>query len=588
MQRLIVKSGSDEIRSFSLESGSAQVLGRAIDADCSYPTEACLSRRHMELRSGLGVLEVQSLPNVANPIVFRGETNERFTMTPGDFFVVGATTFHFESTDGERRATFAGSESAPSHAHTTSDHEMRDRGGAADRMRLLDLMELPVILRTKSRAEFFVFACGSMRLATGAEWVQTLWMGDEAPIVLAEDARLDRGARPLSRKLMQQAIDEAPKPTTYCWGDGASDVSLGATAHEGVDWAICCAMPVPGEEPVLFYLAGSQAQGGGIDATTVCDLSLRNTARLVGLVADMVGRAISMEKLERWKSRLGQFFSERVASEILESDAEEALAPRITDATVMFFDIRGFSARTEENFSIREEEDLERILDFTKSRRVVLNVVSQCVVDHFGVIISYAGDGLLACWNVPKPIPGYLEHACLAAIEMTERIVELPGGWQCGIGVGMGQIVAGSLGSDVKEQYDILGAVVNQASRIEGITKVVGVQILVTENVAKSVDATQVMTRRVARFQPAGMTEQIDLFTVDRAPEEAAIRDALANRHTIHTEGLAAFERGDWDEAFKILSPIATEDAPAKYVLSMAVGGKPPKDWQGVIELTSK
>ncbi len=333
-------------------------------------------------------------------------------------------------------------------------------------------------------------------------------------------------------------------------------------------------MPVPGEEPVLFYVAGRHVT--------------RNAARLVGLVADMIGRAISMEKLAQWKSRLGQFFSEKVVSEILESDAEDALAPRITDATVMFFDIRGFSAKTEENFSLREEENLERILDFTKARRSVLNVVSQSVIDHNGVVISYAGDGLLACWNVPKAFENHAEEACLAAIEMGEKIEDVPGGWRCGIGVGCGQLVAGSLGSDQKEQYDILGSIVNQSSRIEGITKVVGVQILVTEAVARAVDAERIMTRRVARFRPAGMTEEVDLYTVDRTPSDATARSALEQRFAAHNQGLDAFEKGAWEDAFKLLTPIATQDPPAKYLLSMAIGGAPPRDWRGVIELTSK
>ncbi len=591
-QKLVVRSGDEHVQAFDLTLGGELVLGRSSQADCPVDSEECMSHRHAVLRSKPGVLEVERLPKATNPILFKGSASDAFSLQPGEFFVIGSTTFQFECDVGvAAHLRKPGGEIAPNVEHTMTLEEMRDRGMAGDRMRLLDLMELPIVLRTKSRSEFYMYACGTLRTAAGADWVQAASLGEDQPIVLAEDASLDFGGpRRLSRRLIKAAIAEARKPVTYCWGRGDGEASFDATAHEGVGWATCCAMPVPGEEPVVFYVAGhsDSARGGGIDGITACDMSLRNVARLVGLVADMIGRAITMEKLEVWKSRLGQFFSEKVVSEILDSDAENALAPRITDATAMFFDIRGFSARAERNFSLREEENLERILDFTKARRGVLNAVSQCVIERSGVIISYAGDGLLACWNVPKAIEHHAELACLAAIEMTERIREIPGGWRCGIGLGKGQIVAGSLGSDQKEQYDILGAIVNQSSRIEGITKVVGVPILVTAAVAEAVDPARILTRRVARFRPAGMNQEIDLYTVGRTPQDKKARRMLKERFAAHGRGLDAFEKGDWQKAFELLTPIATEDPPAKYVLSMAIKGEPPRDWHGVIELVSK
>jgi adenylate cyclase len=592
MHKLVVRNGASVVETFVLEDGRDQVLGRAVDVDLSFPSEDCLSRCHVSLRARSDAVEVTRLPSASNVVVFQGESKDWFVMQHGEFFVVGATTFHLDVGREPSGSTGeADPDERPDLQYTMDVDEFRSRKDRGDRMRLLDLMELPVVLRTKSRSEFFMYACGVLRLATGASWVQTVWMGEETPIVLAEDSDLDcRGPRGLSRTLMRSAIDEPQKPVTFCWSSGGSSESLEVTACENVGWAICCAMPVPGEEPVLYYVAGEGLpdRGTGMETMTSDDMSLRDTARMVGLVADMIGRAISMEKLERWKSRLGQFFSEKVVTEILDSDAEEALAPRITEATVMFFDIRGFSAKTEEQFSIREEENLERILDFTKARRAVLNVVSQRVIEHNGVIISYAGDGMLACWNVPKEIPDHAEQGCLAAVEMIEQIGDIPGEWRCGIGVGSGSIVAGSLGSDQKEQYDILGAVVNQSSRIEGITKVVGVPLLVTEATAKRLETKDLIARRIATFRPAGMKEEVVLYSVERAPESESELELLKTRFAAYAAGLEAFEKGSWDEAFKCLTAIATEDPAAKYLLGMAISGEAPQGWRGVIELTAK
>ncbi len=583
--RLIARKNGTPVGQFDLTDEGEQVLGRSVEADCTIIDEPCISRKHAVLRLIDGKIDVEKIASATNPLIYKGVRADRFRMSHGDLFVIGETTFQCEADPG---TTQHPDEVAPEFQYTMQVDEMRRDEGAGDRLRLLDLMELPVVLRSHSRREFFLYACGTLRRATGASWAQVLTHDGDSLQILAEDAELDRDDnRSVSKRLIESAIAEAPKPVAYCWS-GKDLGNIDATAFEGIDWAVCCAMPIPGETPILFYIAGSNTSSSmGLDSVAACDLTLRNTSRLVGLVADMIGRAMSMDKLETWKFRLGQFFSEKVVEEILESDSPHALEPRITDATVMFFDIRGFSKRTEENFSIRNEENLERILDFARDRRVVLNEVSQCVIDHNGVIISYAGDGLLACWNVPKPIDNHAELGCLAAMKMIQRIQEIPGGWQCGIGIGYGQLVAGSLGSDQKEQYDILGAVVNQSSRIEGITKVLGVSVLVTASVAEAVSPDRVMTRRAARFRPAGMEEIVDLYTVERTPEDTAERTRLQQQFAVYEKGLELFEKGDWNEAFNVLTTIAAEDAVAKYLVSQSVK-EMPTNWDGVIKLTSK
>jgi len=535
-------------------------------------------------------LDVERLPCAANPILFAGSERDTFSVQPGEFFVIGETSFHW----GERPTAAEDDppdarEAGPAFAFTMDMAEVRDRASGVDRLRLLDLMELPVVLRTKSRSEFFVYACGLLRLASGAEWVRVVRQESDELLVLAEDAVDDRPiTKSASRRLVEAAVAESPKPVTHCWTHAAGDVAAGgsaidATACEGADWAVCCAMPVPGEPHVVFYLAGATATAvGSSDMIAGADLTLRDTARLVGLVADMVSRAMSMQTLESWQSRLGQFFSDKVVSEILASKSDGALKPRKTDATVMFYDIGGFSLRTEQN--------LNRIIEFTAERRNVLNAVAGRVIEHDGVVIAYVGDGMLACWNVPQPIGNHAEQACLAAIEMDHWMRTESGGWTCRIGLASGEIVAGWLGTDQKEQYDILGPIVNQASRIEGIAKKVGVSILVTETVATQVSADTIVTRRVARFRPAGMTESVDLYTIDRTPDSPDGRAELASRFDRHQKGLEAFERGDWEESFRLLHPIVEHDAAALYVYTLTLEGKrtAPDGWNGVIELDQK
>jgi adenylate cyclase len=579
--KLVVRTGDKTRGVFDLVDGTTLTLGASSQVDCHVPGERYLSRRHVVLRPARGKLEVEHLESASNPVLFKGSITRRFRMLPGEYFVVGKTEFHLHAPANHDASK---QDDDAEFQFTLGVEEMRSRHGSGDRMRLLDLMELPEVLRTRSRLDFFVYASSLLRMASGATWVGVLTIEPDGPTLLAEDAGIDRSQKkPLSRGLVNAALEEIPKPVTHCsWNTGRDD-DVKATAHEGIDWSICCAMPVPGEAPILFYLAGAAIDEPGrygVDRSHSAQLVLRDTARLVGLVADMIGRAISLQTLESWQSRLGHFFSDKLVAKILEADAHEELAPRITEATVMFFDIRGFSRLT--------EGKLERMLDHQDDLRQVMTAMTQCVFDHDGVVIRYMGDGILCCWNVPYDLSDHVDQACLAALSMAETMEQVAEDWGCGIGLGVGDVVAGSLGSEQVYAFDILGAVVNQAARIEAITKIIEVPILVSGEVAARVSSDRVLTRRVARFQPAGMDAEIDLFTIERTPDDPAVREAIEKRFAVHAKGLEAFEAGDWNTAFNVLHPIVQEDPASRYVYTRAIGRKAPPDWHGVIVLTDK
>jgi adenylate cyclase len=589
--KLIVKSGGAVIASFTLSAKGEYTLGAAEDCDLPVSGEKYLSRRHATLRLDDDELVVERTATARNPLLFKGQPRDQFRLRVGDFFVIGGSAFHCLEAGAELPANLDAPprEHAPAYQFTLGADELRARGSRDDRLRLLDLMELPEVLRTRSRTEFFVYAAGLLRTAAGAQWARVMEVRGEEHRVLAEDAAFDRTApKPVSRALLNAAIAEAPRPVTHCWSQGLEQ-SLEATAYQGVDWAISCAMAIPGEPPVLFYVAGTSQTPGpmmNLDTQSGARLFLRDTARLVGLVADILRRAIALQKVELWQSRLGHFFSAKLAAKILEADATVELAPRIAEATVMFFDIRGFSRLTEGN--------LQRILDYQGDLRRVLTAMTQCIFDHDGVVLRYMGDGILGCWNVPYAVQDHVARACDAALEMVERMGEVTRGWAasedcpCGIGLGVGEVVAGSLGSEQVYAYDLLGAVANQTARVEGITKVVEVPILVTKEVAARLSAERFLTRRVARFRPVGMEQTLDLFTIERTPADEGQRLAAQERIAAHERGLAAFETGDWKTAYDILHDIAKQDAAARYVHTLASPRKPPRDWDGVVNLTAK
>lgn len=564
---LDVTSEGHDVRRVALAVGKRYTIGRTSEADVPVQEDHFLSRLHAEVDLNDGRLKVRKVAGAANPIGFQGKERDEFTLEPGQWFVIGKTRFTLvqegSSTAGfERVSTTPTSESAPQLSHTLNDVELYEVEGHTDRLRLLDLLELPELLRNQPRAEFFVHLAGVLRLATSAKWA---CVAREDGTVLAKDSGSDMiGEVSLSRSLIQSALKDAPRPTFYVWSSGAGDMM--ATVQEGADWAICSAIRLPGEPALILYVLGE-----GIGEP----FALKNHSRFVGLVADMVGRSLSVQRLEGWQSRLQRYFSGAIIEKILGSADPKELEPKVTDSTVMFFDLRGFSKRT--------EGQNEKIVSYLAELKKIMTTMTEEIFKENGVVISYMGDGILACWNVPVPDSKHVDQACRSALRMIEALRTLPGNWNCGIGLHTGQVVAGAIGSEQVFSYGLMGTVVNQASRVEGITKAVETPILVTKEVADRVSADVAVPMRIGRFQPAGMGVALDLYELAPPPANAA-------RITPFTEGLKAFEAGDWERAYGLLDPLGANDRPARYLklLADSYRRRPPREWRGVIDLVEK
>ncbi len=264
-----IRQGETTLR-FEIGENHSVVLGRTDESDWPVPYEKFLSRRHLELRMKSGRLTVKRLTDATNPVFHQGQEKEAFFIENGDQFVVGKTRFLFSLLSTRR------DEVKPDLKMSMTPEEIYREGGVvSDRLRILDLLELPEILREKSDADSFTHIASLLRSVSGGAWSQIMRPGGK---VMAVDSAMDSMGFKTSRTLIEEALKNAPHPFLYCWTSG--DQHLSATLQEGADWAVCAASQIPGEEPLLFYVAG---QGGN-------EPSLKDNCRLVGLIADMVGR----------------------------------------------------------------------------------------------------------------------------------------------------------------------------------------------------------------------------------------------------------------------------------------------------------
>ncbi len=238
------------------------------------------------------------------------------------------------------------------------------------------------------------------------------------------------------------------------------------------------------------------ARRGAGSSTEIRPLEAQLTQVMAAAVAAGLARQESEAQAARRRVQFEQFFTPDLA-EALDRDA--ALLDGLErEVTVLFADIRGFSAVSEK---IPPRLACELIRD-------VMEHLTARIMEESGVVVDYIGDGLLAMWNAPLEQPDHAIRACRAALAMREGLPELNTRWESrigraiglGIGINSGAALVGNTGSHKKFKYGPLGHTVNLASRVEGATKQLGVGFLITGSTRERL-GSRFATRRLCRAQ---------------------------------------------------------------------------------------
>ncbi len=174
--------------------------------------------------------------------------------------------------------------------------------------------------------------------------------------------------------------------------------------------------------------------------------------------------ADQVTQLERL-GRLKRFFSPQLSELILAGDAEDPLKSHRREVTVVFLDLRGFTAFAE----TAEPEEVMGVL------REYHAAMGEIILAHEGTLERFTGDGMMIFFNDPLPVPNPHERAMRMAIEMRERVVGLVAVWRkrgfaldFGVGIAHGYATIGAIGFEGRWDYGAIGTVTNLAARLCG------------------------------------------------------------------------------------------------------------------------
>jgi adenylate cyclase len=224
---------------------------------------------------------------------------------------------------------------------------------------------------------------------------------------------------------------------------------------------------------------------------------------------------------ERQKRRVSELFGQYVKREIVDvlvnaPNAETALAGARRTISVLFVDIRGFTAMSE----VIEPEDVVELL------AVYREELTQCILDRDGTIAEYVGDECMAIWNAPRYQEDHAFLAVRAALDMIGRTisinVQLRGkglpAIQFGIGANTGEAVVGSMGTSFRKQYGVVGDTINTGARL--CSSAAGGEVVIGEAVWRLV-GDRVVVEETEHLNLKGKHQSIRTFRVRGLPRGA-------------------------------------------------------------------
>lgn len=263
-------------------------------------------------------------------------------------------------------------------------------------------------------------------------------------------------------------------------------------------------------------------------------------------------RRYMLSEAERKQVRgaFSQYMSPALVEELAKHPEKLQLGGEMKELTVLFCDIRGFTA-------ISEQYDAHGLTQFIND---FLTPMSDVILARKGTIDKYMGDCIMAFWNAPLDDREHALHACEASLAMQQAVAEFNETRRkaadeaglpyrpvaVGVGLNSGEICVGNMGSRQRFDYSVLGDEVNLASRLEGQSKTYGVGVVIGQNTQSHVP--QLATLELDLLRVKGKTQAVTVYAL-LGGETLKDHAEFAKLHELWSKALTAYRSQQWDEA---------------------------------------
>jgi adenylate cyclase len=285
----------------------------------------------------------------------------------------------------------------------------------------------------------------------------------------------------------------------------------------------------------------------------------------------------------RIQEALGYYVPRALVNRLAEQSVTAATSRQLLHGSCLFTDAEEYTTVSE---ALRPEELAALMNDYY---RVMFGVVER----HGGLVSDTSGDSMVALWASARPDAGSRIHACRAALEIVEAVAEFNrgrGGLQLPTRVGLesGEVLLGNIGAEQRFEYRAIGDIVNTASRLQGLNRLLGTRVLLSD--ATLAGSPGLAARNVGIFLLRGKKTPVRVhepfgFSEDVHPEKIQLGTSFA-------AALELFESQRWVDAERAFSEIRArfpDDGPSAFYVSLCGDYlRAPKPWIGAITVAVK
>jgi len=633
LAELIVRGPAGEEFRHPLIEGRTIRIGRAPSDGWAIGWDRTISREHADLCWKDGMLTVSCLANAGNPIKLQGTVHRQISVPSSQKFDIGQSSFFVavermsrnakpgqrlefvresegrvpatsaKSKPKETLETFDSDDDVEEHSYQANELQDVEFGDTKRQMELLS--KLPqMISESKTDVDLALMLCGLLLDAIPPAVAVAVALFEESdvnemrahdnpdapipkPKLMRAQTREGFDGRFMpSRRLLRKALrqNESAMHIVSDADEGGAQFTMASS----FGWAFCSPISAPSCVGWCLYVSGAGGRDGSL---FVSEEDLKGDLRFTQLVSQLIGSIRTVRTLQEQTTKLSAFFSPKVIANLTKKGgAADILVPSRRDISVLFCDVRGFSRKSEQL-----QDDLEKLLDCVKA---ALSAMTSGILEYDGSIADFQGDAALGFWGWPAPLEDGPISACRAALAIMKNFhlpLEEQGlleGFSCGVGIAHGQAIAGQVGTSQQAKIGVFGPVVNQGSRIEGMTRMFGVDICIDEATANFVrrlmPPTEARVRRLARVRPKGMDTAVEISEL--LPPEIDAPHLTTEIVSAHELAVAQVITGQWKEAIEFLGSRTDRDSAAKFLLERMAefDNQPPADWDGSFRLTSK
>ncbi|MBF0125681.1 MAG: hypothetical protein HQM02_00570 [Magnetococcales bacterium] len=342
--------------------------------------------------------------------------------------------------------------------------------------------------------------------------------------------------------------------------------------------------------PIILFISmriASSLQQLAAETSRIQQFHLTGPVAVHSFITEIRQLAQSIGAMKNALNIFGQYVPKVLVRQLIATGERIGLNSERREMTILFTDVANFTTLAE---TLPPEQLTAQVSLYLKELTGIIHAQG-------GTIDKYIGDAIMAFWNAPARMEQHTRQACLATLTCAVASNSLNQTWRANnqptlftrFGLHTGDTIVGNIGSTDRMDYTAMGATVNLASRIEGLNKVYGSQILVTEAVVQAI-GPEFVTRPVDIAIPKGATRAVQLFELlgmEDGPEALRVSERLREELRLWLPIYGDYQERQWQKALQGCQALLahTPNSPLAILYQQRcqffIESPPSEDWNG-------